>query len=187
MSWMTDDGEHEGWVARILDDGRQAHGATSRRRDDGSTEMLELVAAVGKSVGDPKGEERVSSDRVVSWVPECTCGWRGTIWERVTELHLADDATQRGWRPLGEVGDEPQHVEEFAHAEWRRHLQPLDAATEVSRAAKAVAEHQQRLEAAVLEARRLGLSWEKIGAAAGITRQAAHERWGRVATENGNA
>ena len=181
MSWITDAGDHEGWVARVLEDGREAHGSTGRHRDDGSVEYVELVGVAG----DPDGEEQVSSDHVVAWVPECTCGWRGTIWERVTELHLADDAAQRGWRPLGEVGDEPPHVEEFAHAEWRRHLQPHDAAAAVGRAAEAVAEHQRQLEAAVIDARRLGLSWEKIGAAVGITRQAAHERWGRVATETG--
>lgn len=175
MSWITDEGDHEGWVARVLEDGRQAHGSTGRRREDGSVEHFELVGVDD----DPEGEEQVPSDCVVSWVPQCTCGWQGTTWERVTELHLADDATRRGWRPLGEAGDEPQHVEEFAHAEWRRHLQPHDAAAAVRRAAEAVAEHQQRLEAAVREARRLGLSWEKIGAAAGISRQSAHERWAR--------
>lgn len=178
MSWITDDGEHEGWVVRVLDDGRQAHGSTSRRCEDGSIEMLELVPVDG----DPEREEPVSSDRVRWWIPQCTCGWRGSIWERVTELHWASDATRRGWRPLGDVGDEPQHVEESAHAEWRRHLEPQEASAAVSRAAEAVAVHQRHLEEAVLEARRLGLSWERIGAAAGISRQAAHERWGRLTT-----
>lgn len=181
MSWMTDDGAHEGWVARVLDDGREATGSTGRQREDGGLEMLEVVPAFD---GQAQREERVSSDRVGSWVARCTCGWRGSLWERVTELHEASDATRRGWRPLGEVGDEPPHVEEALHAEWRRHLQPHDAAAEVRRAAAAVAEHQQHLETAVVAARRQGLSWEKIGAAAGVSRQAAHERWGRRAAQD---
>lgn len=185
MSWMTDDGEHEGWVARILDDGREAHGSTSRRRDDGSVEFLELVAPVGGRW--PEREEQVSSDRVCRWVVSCTCGWRGSSWERVSELHEASEAERREWRewrPRGDVGDEPQHVEETAHTEWRRHLEPHEAAAAISRAAEAVALHQRELDAAVLDARRRGLSWEKIGGAAGISRQAAHERWGRLAARS---
>jgi len=174
MSWVTDDGEHEGHVALVLADGRQSVGSTGRRRADGSLEPLELVPADD----DSQRQERVSSDQVRWWIPQCTCGWRGTIWERVTEPELASDATRRGWRPLGDVGDAPQHVEDSAHAEWCRHLEPHDAAAAVRRAAEAVAEHQRHLEQAVLEARRIGLSWEKIGTAAGISRQSAHERWG---------
>jgi hypothetical protein len=34
---------------------------------------------------------------------------------------------------------------------------------------------------AALRARQLGATWEQIGAALGITRQAAHQRWGAVA------
>lgn len=174
MSWITDDGVHEGWVARILDDGRESVGGTARRRDDGSLEFLELVW----NDGDPKQEEKVPSDRVRRWVPQCTCGWRGTIWERVTEPGQASDAARRGWRPLGDIGDAPEHVEETAHAEWRRHLAPQQAVAAITAAAAAVAEHQRQLTAAVHEARRCGVSWERIGAAAGISRQSAHERWG---------
>jgi hypothetical protein len=94
----------------------------------------------------------------------------------VTELHQASEADRREWRPWGGAGDEPEHVEEIARQEWRRHLEPHKASA-VSRAAAAVALHQGQLDAAVLDARRGGLSWEKIGRAAGISRQAAHERW----------
>ncbi|MEU4675094.1 hypothetical protein AB0F91_45940 [Amycolatopsis sp. NPDC023774] len=141
MSWINDGGDHEGWVARILDDGREAHGSTSRRRDDGSVEFLELAPPVGGRW--PEREEQVSSDRVCRWVVACTCGWRGSSWERVTELHQASEVEGREWRPLGDVGDEPQHVEEIAHTEWRRHLEPHDASAAVSRAAAAVARNQE--------------------------------------------
>jgi hypothetical protein len=36
---------------------------------------------------------------------------------------------------------------------------------------------QANLDAAVHTARQRGLSWAKVGAAAGMTAQAAHERW----------
>lgn len=47
----------------------------------------------------------------------------------------------------------------------------LGAATEVRSAT-------QRLEDAVLAARAAGASWAQIGEASGMSRQAAHERWG---------
>ncbi|MGW4644083.1 hypothetical protein ACWEN6_36580 [Sphaerisporangium sp. NPDC004334] len=40
---------------------------------------------------------------------------------------------------------------------------------------------QTRLNTAVLAAREAGHSWAEIGAAVGITRQSAHERWARAA------
>lgn len=78
MSWITDDGKHEGWVVRLLDDDRQATGSTGRHRAEGGVDHLELVG----NDGEPEGEELMPSDRVRWWVPPCTCGWRSTIWER---------------------------------------------------------------------------------------------------------
>lgn len=55
----------------------------------------------------------------------------------------------------------------------------LDAALEaLGRSCTEVRAATQRLEDAVLAARSAGATWAQIGDAAGVTRQAAHERWG---------
>ncbi|MDT7787221.1 MAG: hypothetical protein QOF58_5640 [Pseudonocardiales bacterium] len=174
MSWINQDGKHEGWVARVLDDGREATGSTGRSCDGGGVEYFEIVPVAD----DPQRDDLVPSDRVHWWATRCTCGWQGSTWERVTELHQASDAERRAWLPLGDVGDAPEHVADAAHAEWLGHAAPYDAATAVRRAAEDVTLYQRRLDAAVLDARQRGLSWESIGAAAGIGSDAARERWG---------
>lgn len=50
----------------------------------------------------------------------------------------------------------------------------------VARISAEIADAHDRLEAAVRDARADGATWAQIGAAAGITRQAAHERWGHL-------
>lgn len=55
----------------------------------------------------------------------------------------------------------------------------LDEALEaLERSSAGVRAAQLRLEDAVLAARAAGASWAQIGDAAGVSRQAAHERWG---------
>lgn len=49
--------------------------------------------------------------------------------------------------------------------------------SDIMRAAQDAREAQQKLEAAVREARSTGSSWAEIGAAIGITKQAAHRRF----------
>ena len=59
-----------------------------------------------------------------------------------------------------------------------------DAVAATRDAAKAVVGASQRLEHAVIAARLAGgVSWTSIAAAAGITRQAALERWERAVSE----
>lgn len=56
---------------------------------------------------------------------------------------------------------------------------PLDATLQaLERSSTQVRVAQQRLEDAVLAARAAGATWAQIGDAAGVSRQAAHERWG---------
>lgn len=50
----------------------------------------------------------------------------------------------------------------------------------VTRYTGAAAETARQLDAAVAEARGLGATWEQVGAAAGMTRQSAWRRWGKV-------
>jgi len=52
------------------------------------------------------------------------------------------------------------------------------AVAAVAEAAAGVARAQALLEATVVLAREAGATWAQIGAATGMSRQAAHERWG---------
>ena len=52
---------------------------------------------------------------------------------------------------------------------------------QIASAVDAVADAQQRAEAAVIAARRADYSWGKIAIALGVTRQAAHERYSGLA------
>jgi hypothetical protein len=57
------------------------------------------------------------------------------------------------------------------------------ALDEVARAAQDAESATARLTAAVATARRQGASWAQIGERAGMSRQAAHERWAKVAAQ----
>ena len=53
-----------------------------------------------------------------------------------------------------------------------------DALQALARSSADIGAAQLRLEEAVLAARAAGASWAQIGDATGMSRQAAHERWG---------
>lgn len=52
---------------------------------------------------------------------------------------------------------------------------------ELSQASASVKRAEAELSATVIAARKTGASWAQIGAALGMTRQSAHERWGHLA------
>ncbi|MGO4591029.1 hypothetical protein [Paenarthrobacter sp. 2TAF44] len=68
-------------------------------------------------------------------------------------------------------------MEDAVQEEWLAHIAPSEAILGVEAAAK---EHRQaghRLDKTVAASNAAGASWADIGRAAGISRQAAHERW----------
>ncbi|OZM69888.1 hypothetical protein CFN78_28095 [Amycolatopsis antarctica] len=169
MSWQTDDGEHEGAVDRLLPGGQRSSGTSGNR------EIL-------WPDGDIRREELVSSDEVIGWLLRCDCGWTGSRWTRVTDPGDADADVGRIHAPLGEIAEPPQWLEDRLHDEWKTdHIAPADTITRLTEAAGTAAASQRALDQAVHEARTTGASWATIGRAVGITRQSAHERWGRQA------
>ncbi|MDT0223853.1 hypothetical protein [Gordonia sp. AC31] len=61
---------------------------------------------------------------------------------------------------------------------WQReYLDPIDVVDEIRAAADARRAADAPLDAAASKACRLGRSWADIGAASGMTRQSANERW----------
>jgi hypothetical protein len=111
-------------------------------------------------------------------VSVCECGWRGEAWTRVTDP--ADHCPDARRIHYPET-DPPDEVEQAAHEEWRTHIGPEAALAEITDLAAEHARIGRDLAQAVDQARAAGAPWAAIGAAAGITRQSAHERWRHVA------
>ncbi len=58
-----------------------------------------------------------------------------------------------------------------------------DALASLGKACSALRAAQATIDAAVMLARGQGATWAQIGSATGMTRQAAHERWGHAPRE----
>jgi len=171
MSYQSDDGLHEGWDAAEFPDGRFSVGS--------------MNAGARVRFLDPELDTDAEPDvldgrTAIGWRGVCTCGWRGPLWERVTDPPEHDLAARKVFDPDPSVwGDAPAgFLEDAIHREWLRHL-PSPSLAEVRAAAEDVHKADYRLDEAVARARADGHSWAEIGDAAGITRQSAHERWGK--------
>lgn len=71
-----------------------------------------------------------------------------------------------------------------AHDVWQReHIDDIDAETAIKTALSAIRAGEEQLDQAVVRARQNRLSWAKIGAAAQMSAQAAHERWAKRTRE----
>jgi len=71
-----------------------------------------------------------------------------------------------------------EDVAAAAAAVWTyEHLNAIDAADSIRQAVEAIQAAGAQLDRAVFQARARKLSWARIGAAAGISAQSAHERW----------
>ncbi|MHA6806309.1 hypothetical protein [Salinifilum ghardaiensis] len=98
------------------------------------------------------------------WRAGCSCGWTGS------------DYPREQWGE-GRIMP-PDRVETAAQDEWQQHLHAAVPELAVHNLAERLADTRVELDAAVAAARAAGASWTAIGAAAGLSRQAAHERWG---------
>ena len=172
MGWTSNDYNHEGYVAAIAPDGRLSSGST------GAGMFVHGITGNYPPAGEfYPDEEIVPNDLIMSWRGACTCGWQGEPWQRVLTAADADLATRKEYVPVGEFADVSGEVEEAVREEWLVHIAPSEAILGVEAAAR---EHRQaghRLDKTVAAAKAAGASWTDIGRAAGISRQAAHERW----------
>lgn len=174
MGRMTDDGQHEGYVAHVFADGM--YGSSWR----GSKPMADCLPS-GEMMPYEQWQTRAVGE-IVGWRPTCISHhrecWRGQFWTRVAAPGEHDPAQHRIYSEdaflLGEDDND------LILREWEAHIAPLRGTADVRYAAAEVAEAEARLTAAVAAARKQGATWEAIGRAAGMTRQSAHERWARV-------
>lgn len=120
------------------------------------------------------------------WRVQCRCptgSWESQqIIRRVPSRAQHDISAGRLYIPDSQVdaaiGDPNSDLMRSAEALWiAEHIDPLAALSEISAVARRRREIESELDHAVRQARSLGVSWSRIGSAAGITAQSAHRRW----------
>ncbi len=172
MGWTSNDYKHEGWVAAVAPDGRLSGSST------GVGVFVHGITGDYEPAGEfHPDEEIVPHDLIMSWRGACTCGWQGELWQRVLTPAEGDFASRKEYCPPGGGAFVSERVEDAVQDEWMIHITPSEAILGVEAAAR---EHRQaghRLDKTVAAAKAAGASWTDIGRAAGISRQAAHERW----------
>lgn len=170
--WSVEYGpEHNGRAAAVFPDGRVSVGAAA-----GGTLVRTLEEVVS---GSWAPMDTIDGRTAVGWRWVCSCGQAGPVWWRAPTSADHDPARHQVHAPgAGVHADPPDDLEEAIGAEWRAHL-PSPAIAVVSAAAEAARKAGADLDDAVRLARDAGESWAAIGDAAGMTRQAANERWGK--------
>lgn len=118
---------------------------------------------------------RATGARVTGWRAACECGWRGAQFYPRAEWPTASGRAPEQVEGMREDGSE---LGGGCLAEWLEHLHAALPALAVHDLTQTISRAQAELGDAVARARDAGASWTTIGAAAGITRQSAHERWG---------
>lgn len=171
MGWVNDDGGHEGYLTPVFADGVEGGGSTTTGIIVGYDHESNVVVR-------PDAE-------VTSWRLQCDHypggdSWQGSSWTRVSARAEEDLAARRLYcadEDVAWVTDTREDLSQLVMGEWRAHVAPADAIQQVRKAVGAAAAAQQQLQQAVVAAKLAGASWGAIGAAAGTSRQAAHERW----------
>lgn len=199
MGWLEESGRHEGHVKVVYADGRLGGGMSSAagwsvdgpdglaaRGVDGEEELRPPAAVVGW---------RIACDHVPRFVSDEDLGRRfhqperwlsPVVWHRVYSPAEQDIGQHRIFASLDDPcsvdlmdraeGDE--QLEELLLAEWRAHIEPEDHARSIRAALDGVTAAKELLDMEVSAAHAGGMSWAEIGRVAGMTRQAARDRWG---------
>ncbi|MGD9622304.1 MAG: hypothetical protein AB7G47_19955 [Mycolicibacterium sp.] len=109
------------------------------------------------------------------------------LWTRVASPIQLDPKTFRLYAPDESVTD-PTFTDDAEDAAeklwWREHIEELDAFGALNGSLSLTRAAAAAMDAAVLKARGVGLSWAKIGASLDMTPQAAHQRWSGVIDGN---
>ena len=101
----------------------------------------------------------------------------------MTYYDRADWPSERGWPPDELTADNPHQESVGLYREWAAHLVQELPELAVHDAIHESGLASQRLEFAVVTAKKAGASWERIATAAGMKRQSAHERWKHLVAE----
>ena len=162
----------------------------------------EKAAAAGVYAGRRRFKRMDGSDTVgewwrpagaaTGWQLMCDCSkpssWTPTTWEGPAITRVPSKALERleledpeglAWYAIDDdVTDAGDDHEDLVIELWNRHhLFASERTAAIQAAAGEVRAAERRLDQAVADARSVGISWESIGRAAGLTKQAAHGRW----------
>ncbi|GAA2842527.1 hypothetical protein [Kribbella solani] len=169
--------DHEGYAVFVTVDGRESGSSSADGlwiwRPDAQVRAA-AAWAEGRSPGDEDVSELVAWEQLAGWQAACTCGWRGERWDRDATVQGEDG----GYHPDDAFLPDGRDVEDVAHDAWIEHMAPYRRLGRVKDAAAAAVLSRQALDEAVRDAKTGGATWADIGEAAGMSRQAAHTRWG---------
>ncbi|MCA1702357.1 MAG: hypothetical protein LC808_03445 [Actinobacteria bacterium] len=102
------------------------------------------------------------AERTVGWRCECSCGWVGPVYDS-----------------KGPTSPTDEQADAMMDGDWEaKHARPLLPLAGLDALAQQVAEADRKLRVGVAAARAGGVSWEQIGRALQVSRQAAWERYG---------
>jgi hypothetical protein len=171
MGWVSTDNEHEGWAACVAPDGRLSAAS--------SAERILFPGISGRYQPDKMMPDHdvVPDNEIKGWRGQCSCGWQGDRWERVTSPADADFSHRRDYVAPDDSAHASPKVEDAIHNEWKAHIAPPEALRGLEAAAREYNRAGRRLAKTVAAAKAAGASWADIGRAVGISRQSAHERW----------
>jgi hypothetical protein len=175
---------HEGYVLPEFDNGERGVGWSGGDIPKGAIAVE--MRPDGSFRARPAGE-------VIGWRVVCDCYQEGRsghetwvsshLWIRVPSRVLQDLAAYKVYAvddDVVDIGHGGDAIEDAVRAMWYRdHIDAIDAGAAIQNAVASVRAAEASLDAAVQAARHRGLAWAKVGAAAGMTAQSAHERWAR--------
>ena len=186
---------HEGYMAAEFDDGCRALGISGSGIPDGHLAVDQHgdgtfgQEAVRRHGGEAAYQTRPAGE-VIGWRVFCNCyapsdlmpskRWSSqSLWTRVPSPVRHDPNAFRIYAADDDILDViSRDVHTAGRAVWwDEHISEIDAEGNIRAALAVIRSGEQQLERAVLQARAKQLSWAKIGAAAEMSAQSAHERW----------
>ncbi len=192
---------HEGFMAAEFDDGYRALGISGSGIPEGHLAVDQHgdgtfgQEAVRRHGGDAAFQTRPAGD-VIGWRVACNCYNPGDVmpskrwssqrlWTRVPSPVRHDPVAFRIYAADDEILDVISgDVHNAGRAVWwDEHISDIDAEANIRAALVVIRSGEQQLDHAVLQARSKQLSWAKIGAAAQMSAQSAHERWAQRVRE----
>lgn len=204
MGWEYSTGDrggdwHEGYLVAEFEDGLHALGISGTGIPPGHLAVDQYgdgtfgQEAVRRHGGQAEFATRPAGE-VTGWRATCNCYGAGDtmptkrwfsqqLWTRVPSPVRHDPDAFRIYAADDDVLDViSSDANTAAHdVWWNEHINDVDAVAAIKAALAAIRAGEEQLDQAVVRARQNRLSWAKIGAAAEMSAQAAHERWAKRA------
>jgi hypothetical protein len=191
---------HEGYMVAEFEDGLRALGISGAGIPPGHLAVDQYgdgtfgQEAVRRHGGEAAFLTRPAGE-VIGWRVVCNCYAAGDttptkrwfsqhLWKRVPSPVRHDPHAFRIYAADDDLLDVISgDVNMAAHDVWfNEHIDEVDGEAAIKAALAAIRAAEDQLDQAVVRARQKRLSWARIGAAAGMSAQSAHERWAKRST-----